>query len=235
MIESVISQLAEDAGKRYKMFAQSLSGAFLSASIVGSTPKDLAALNGMTGTILNAFVEDEAHRLSQHRGKLFDMAISDAEADMKTTLDDGFVDDLAEMTNMAGLEVVKYITNQASRDASEVNSKFRRLSLEAAALSDANEYGHSTSLIGRIEGNASFIDRSGKKWNSSVYARTIIRHHLLNVYNEVYLLAAMRMGYKEVTTTGGITFAVERYESIRDEVFHPNSHNIIHLKKVSHQ
>lgn len=86
-----------------------------------------------------------------------------------------------------------------------------------------------------------FADRAGRKFKSSKHMRDIYRHHLLTIYNEVYLSIASTFGVDKLYlshpdqsyTNNGKSISINNDESdflyyeVRDEIFHPSSNSIL--------
>lgn len=120
----------------------------------------------------------------------------------------------------------------------KLSSRSRQVSVRQAMM----EYKISTSM----ELQFFFHDRGNQKWPSRKYVRSVWRHNLLHLYNEIVLLTLADHGVDKAVVSHidpksefhglevsiATNSALPTYAEIRNEVFHPNSNAImIHVQE----
>lgn len=128
------------------------------------------------------------------------------------------------------------------RDWVTVRRTMNRFVLEAQNA--RGRYGRASTLFvrqGKIA-NLKFrqVDRAGRQWESGLFVRNLVRHHLVQVQADCACFAQRRAGKDTLTVTWPVALLAERAPisfsisgkdpelrsyatEIRDEIFHPNS------------
>lgn len=155
---------------------------------------------------------------------------------------------IREASDFAVREALSALSAQAKRDINVPSGVLMRLAIETNMLSRAGNATHVDALLrmkkkfGGELLNFMFVDRSGRRWDSTRYVQTLIHSLLLNVYNEAVMFALATQGINQARVESpkkgfnGMRFRfVENniegvlpiYSEIKDLVFHPNSLSII--------
>lgn len=152
---------------------------------------------------------------------------------------------LAEHTQEMGKNVVMRIVNVADNDKTTGRKALRQfmLDVDSRISQGMTKMGAIQTLRAGRAGNVKFTqaDRSGKLWHSTNYVTTAVRSALLHGYIEAYLFAVskrpqdiVKVEHSSGHKNNGLKFSISgldtgypSYESIRDQVFHPNSKALV--------
>jgi hypothetical protein len=147
---------------------------------------------------------------------------------------------LLEIVGPAMDTTTKFMRDTLHLDETVILGAFSRLQLQAA-LHAAKGVTASVAMnmvkAGALT-NLHFgrTDRSGKKWDTAVYTRTLVRHLLVTVYCEAYLVSLLSNGVPkawltddkgermefEILAAGG-----QLWEQLSKEYMHPNTEQLV--------
>lgn len=133
---------------------------------------------------------------------------------------------------------------QVERDVAFLTRSLRQHALQVAIAARSQRIPIAAASLQARIGSAvilSVADRAGTKWPSRKFVRTLIRHALLLLYNDVVLITLAEHGIETAEVAHlsakadvhGMIIAMSpnaefpTYAEIRDEVFHPNADAIV--------
>jgi hypothetical protein len=248
---SIIDLICNRAKDRNDFFLLGLKG-LLAESL--DSPRSVGSLASTTlrlkaKDLTNAYTLEESEILVKESASLAEVAYADAMRDMQRVGEPSSF--LREFVMEEVKQVLTSLSGQATRDAGQAERKLRSISMQVGMLLRQREWKRSAALIAVRSQQANqmkfnFVDRSGKSWDSSRYVFTVLRHHYVRVYNEVYLYAMAEYGktvayvkhedpdhawnnlkFGILSNNDGLT----TYAEIEKEVFNPNTRAFVsHLK-----
>lgn len=153
-------------------------------------------------------------------------------------------------SEVALASVLDSFASQMRRDSDVIVKYLADMSLRINMTQRQRGWSRSASIVAvKQEFNSdikySFVDRSGKHWDSTRYIRTLVRGALLTAYNESLLYVAAMSGknraYVHNANTEhkahGTSFLItptgegQTYNDIRGAIFHPNSQSYVSLER----
>lgn len=248
MITQRFSAEAEEASARYGLVVEvwrSLFRGALDSAAFGSA-QQIQAVRDQAYSIARAFLERE-------RVLITERSLSVAQSARQGALSQLGSIDTVELTDAmrAHLGVVEQhlaseIAIQIERDIGALQVALQRTNLQVSIAARAHGVSLRAALVQYRMGNASdlhffFHDRRNQKFPSRKFVRSVWRHHLLSLYNEVVLLtlsdhgeisAQVRHANRSSEFDGQIVAMSAgseqpTYAEVRDAVFHPNADAIL--------
>lgn len=245
MITDSLTALADKASVRYQQFTDNLQSIYATAL----TAIDFGGWNNVSKLTFEVFHaahvyaqaerdhvshDIEAIALTAFRASGAQSSSNDAQ-----TLSDAALTHLRETESYLNLE----LDAQLTRDIARVRNTFQRVVLEIRALARARGLDERRASIEYRIANPEeiqfeFRDRRAHRVPSEVFVRSLWRHALLAVYNEMILIQATDLGMKRVSIVrrdeNGVEVAVDTislagetglmtYSEAMDKYFHPNS------------
>lgn len=251
MIQHRLTQEADQAAARYGLLADSWQAHFHRA---------LNDRNFGTSTHAAHFIAealDMAQTYLRQEVVAFDDVFEEIASDAhQTTLDeiasndaDALTERVTDHLRAAQQYAADELLAQINRDVALMRRALQRVSLEVYAAARSRGISERQALIEyRIGNNAeldfAFHDRTNRKWSSRKFVRTLWRHSLLSVYNEVVMLTLADHGLRRARVVhldpnaeshdSLIAFSssseLPTYSEIRDTIFHPNSNAILAME-----
>lgn len=159
----------------------------------------------------------------------------------------------AQAENVSGIitearnALVGQLMQSSQRDIEVATHALRQFSLQVESMMNAKKIPYVAAVINTrlmLDPGLRFLqlDRGGKNWDSSTFAKTAVRGFLVRTYVETYLYQLASRGietakvvYEDPThKNAGLLFSVAdaagtlpTYESIKNEVWHPNSRALV--------
>lgn len=225
-----IDRTAKSIADRYSVFSSALSGALLNTAKVRLEPKDLVQMRKDIARIRGVFGNAETENLMASRSIIVNKAMANFQEDTGLTIDNVLREAIEGNSVTIISDAIDSVTMQTLRDASAVMSQARRLAIESRFLS-INLGGMSSGIVDKIitKRQSTYLDRAGRRWDSSKFAKTLVRKAMIDIYNESYLIAAIKFGRDHLYTTEGMKIDVVDYEIANDDIFHPNTRHVFTL------
>lgn len=192
------------------------------------------------------YLDGESLEISDAMFDIVREALSATRTELSVEDDDELPDAIADHANDFIAHLARELAIQIERDIATLKKTLQQTTLGVILAASAQRLPLRTALIQhRIAANTdiqfSFTDRRAAKWSSRRYVRTIWRHNLLSLYNDVVLMTL---------ADAGVDVAEVRHEDpaseihgqqislidttelptladIRDQAFHPNANAII--------
>lgn len=254
MIQHRLTQEADQAAARYGLLAAGWQGHFSRAlndadfGTSSHSARFIAEALEMAQTyIRHEIVASEAVfseiATEAHLTTLDEIASNDAD-----TLTERVTEHLSAAREYAADELLA----QINRDLALMRRALQRVSLEVYAAARSRGISQRQALIEYRIGNSAeldfaFHDRTNRKWSSRKFVRTLWRHSLLSVYNEVVMLTLADHGLRRARVVHLdpnaeshdtlIAFSssadLPTYSEIRDTIFHPNANAILAMEGSS--
>lgn len=168
----------------------------------------------------------------------------------RTAAGDEMDSSLEESLNVQVTRSVSSFASQVDRDASAIIKHFNDLSIRSVMFSRQKGWSRSASITATKkefdkEVRYTFLDRSGKSWESLKYIKTLVRGRLLETHNESLLYAIAMSGKNkafvkntdEFHKSNNVRISItpsdkyDTYESVKSKLFHPNSNSFISEKR----
>jgi hypothetical protein len=105
------------------------------------------------------------------------------------------------------------------RDRLLVQKAFRRHYLEEQLTRGNN--GGAQRRINSLQ--MKVLDAAGRRWDSALWVRSIVRHHLVTTQVETALFCWVKNGLDRAVAVWGDDHEGASYLEIKDQIFHPNS------------
>lgn len=248
MTPAKLSETAQRASERYVSFLNSLRGTL--STVIRSDPADVRTrreLRMSAFAIARTFIDVEMKLIEQDLDDVADYqfrrAVSEAglqaaDIDRAEILDDL----LAETADHLETEM----RAQIERDVAQLLKRHKDFQLEVHLISLTERVDPRSAQFRALMRHSDqvrffFKDRSGRRYPSQKFIRTVYRDALLQAGNEIYMLTAVDVGFKKARVVhpdrnAGVNDYVfplnpdtgqGSYVEIRDEAFHPNSNAIL--------
>lgn len=194
------------------------------------------------------FVQREVERLQIDTSMVALHALRDAYSEVEGQAPDELPAVLIDHIEATGGCLGQALAAQVERDLATVLKELRVAAIRVEMNVEAGSPSRQTALLqvqmdSRQAPSFRFIDRIGRKYNSTKHIRDQYRLHLLTTYNEVYLHTLASFGYEEAQvwhpdpgsvahgqilsiTSGG---HYPSYYEVQDELFHPTSSALVRL------
>lgn len=240
MICNHLTQLADQAGERYNFFTEGLRSLYhrsITTQKLGTNGP-----SGEAGSLAGLFLETEMDRLEADLNEIAEIARAATLQEIASVDASGLSDEALEHVSVSGEYLNTEIIAQVSRDIATLRKSLQRVALEVSLSAKSNQKSQRTALIEYMLGNRSdiqffFHDKASRKWQSRTFVRSIWRHTLLSVYNEVVLMTLAEHGLSRAVVEhhspnadyDGMVIALSSntelptYSEIRETVFHPNA------------
>ncbi|WLR90997.1 hypothetical protein [Shinella zoogloeoides] len=254
MIQNRLNQEADQAAARYGLLVDGWQGLFGRAlnAIDFGTASHAAHFISEALEMAQTYMRQEAVAFDD----VFEEIASEAH---QTTLDQIASNDANELTERvtdhlrtAQQYAADELLAQINRDLALMRRALQRVALEVYAASRSRGISQRQALIEYRIGNVAeldfaFHDRTNRKWSSRKFVRTLWRHSLLSVYNEVVMLTLADHGLRRARVVHLdpnaeshdtlIAFSssadLPTYSEIRDTIFHPNANAILAMEGSS--
>lgn len=241
------TQLAGQAVGRYVTFTELLRG-----------QADMALRRGPVNEKVRQETNSVAREAARSYASLEHAYLNDHTADIARAAHDQAIEDLglkprdmpdrlAEFIFSAAAYTAQLIAAQAERDTVAVAHQVRSDALRVDLYARSGRHTETSAIAAVVLDSGQgpsfrFVDRLGRRFKSTKHIRDTYRHHLLSVYNEVYLDTVADHGHDTVRVThpdtnykwNGDTLALvgdqgdfPLYYDVRDEIFHPSSNAIL--------
>lgn len=136
--------------------------------------------------------------------------------------------------------VIDRTTAQMRRDEAATRAQLQEMSLMVQLYQRMHALSNSAARLKYLQDNKTeptyqFTDRAGRRTPSARFVRAVHRQALLSVYNEVWLMRRVDLGYVDaqvLTYENGLVTKVEPlaivdYPAVRDKLFHPNANRVV--------
>lgn len=248
MIGNRLSEIAEAAAERYLSVIFALRGAYDTAlnAIDPLAPAINRQLHSTAFRVARAHLESEDAFAQEAVWEIAAQSVADALRDLGLGhVAQDVPEALSDHLSAVYEHVRSEIAVQLERDASAITQKHRKLGLQVKTYAAANGWSEAATLVHLRLAERTlkfyFRDRQGRKWPSQKYVRTVWRHALLALYNEVYLFTLAERGQTRAVVWhpdpnsryAGEVIALDdepslpSYEDIKEDAFHPNSDAVL--------
>ena len=245
---NLISTHAETASQRYRVLVDNWRSVYkrvLLESDFGSTKQLKRVIDGAYASA-RSYLDEEYKEISKAFMEISlearRAAISDLASSTAIDLTDRLSDHLIEAEDYLKRE----IAIQVERDIAFLRQSIRNTYLQVGLASKSQNISVKSALMRHQIGNVTelhffFHDRRNQKWPSQKFIRSVWRHSLLNLYNEMVLMTFAEHGVDVVqvdhmnksAASHGMKVSMSpnsvypTYFEIRNDVFHPNSDAIL--------
>lgn len=253
MILTRLSEEADAASARYGLLTNSWRSIYLSAL----NDRDFGTVLVMEKSvdeayaIASSFIADERQTIERLIEEIATEARRATISELRSIDTSELSERALEHLNVTQSYLVDEIVAQIHRDIALLRQTIQRVSLEVSIAARSRSISERAALIEYQIGNVSdiqfsFHDRSSRKWASSKFIRTVWRHTLLSVYNEIVLytladhgLSRARVEHQDpaaevhnMVIAMGSNSEFPTYSEIRMQVFHPNANAILRSETV---
>jgi hypothetical protein len=248
IVTQLMTTMAEAAAQRYGLLVdgwQALYGRALDDPRFGA-PVQLRQVEEDAYAMARRYLEAEGTEISDAMTDIAREALTATHTELSVEDSDELPDDVDEHVSAFIAHLMSALTIQIERDIATLKKTLQQTILGVTLAASAQRLPLRTALIQhRIAVNTDvkfdYADRRTAKWSSRRYIRTIWRHDLLALYNDVVLMtladagidtAHVRHEDPSADTHGQQISMVETTElptlaDIRDQTFHPNANAIL--------
>lgn len=245
-VVDILSQKALAAVDRYSAFLDQLRTQLTAAVRADPSRGDVQrSARASSVRLAQGFVQRENDLISADTAEIAQIALSDVSSELGVTQPVELNPDLTTHIELTGDILGRTLAAQVERD---VGTFMREVAIAGLNVKVNTEAGLSQaeavlSVLADKPKIASFrfIDRIGRKYNSTKHVRDMYRQHLLNSYNEIYLHSLAGAGYdlasiwhpdvnseaygQKLSITSGGDFP--SYYDVQDQFFHPTSQALV--------
>lgn len=247
-VSQILSATADAAAQRYGLLLDGWKNLYLRAlddSDFG-TPKQLNRVTAQAYSMGSLFLNGEGSEMQDAFDDIAQRALTATRDELIVEDSETFPDAVDEHVSAFEAHLTTELSIQIERDIAHLKQTLQRTVLSVTLASRAQRLPVKTALLqhrigGATEPKFGFSDRRGAKWPARRYIRTIWRHDLLALYNDVVLMTLADHGIdtaqiRHTDTTSawhGMEVAMiantelPTYADVRDEAFHPNSDAVI--------
>lgn len=235
-----MTQLADQAGERYSFFTEGLRSLYHRS--ISSQQLGTNGPSGEAGSLAGVYLEAEMDRLETDLNEIAELARTATLQEISSVDASGLSDEALEHVSVSGDYLNTEIIAQVSRDIATLRKSLQRVALEVSLSAKSDQKSKRAALIEYMLGNRAdiqffFHDKASRKWQSRTFVRSVWRHTLLSVYNEVVLMTLAEHGLARAAVEhhspdanyDGMVIALSSntelptYSEIRETVFHPNA------------
>lgn len=234
----ILDATADGFLNQYRAMLSSIAGEF--ARILDTPDPTTAKARREFSVIMNrqnmSFLSGFWGQITERAKEVAQTAVTDSGFDLngkeQFSLNEHLADALIDLCGVIKVSVL--------RDENVAEKALRRIALQVDLLQSSTGVNKVGALIkvkfGKVrELDFMQIDRTGRRRSSEVYTRLAVRHCLLLIYVESYLIAIAKNGQDlarvvypdgklgEVFSITGATPGYRAYDDLKNEVFHPNS------------
>ncbi|MBO6507504.1 MAG: hypothetical protein JJ979_03295 [Roseibium sp.] len=248
MITNKFSELAERAGERYGLVLETWRSIFnravANARFGSPAVKNQALIEAYN--VAHKHVDDETERMRADLEQIALEARSAALAVFSADDTSELTDELTQHLNDCVEHLRSEYAIQIERDIASLRKNLTITALQISVSARAQGVSRRNATLQYQVGNSRemrfyFHDRANRKWPSRKYIRTIWRHELLDLYNDVVLATAAEYGAAELEVSHAHAKAgvhgkrlslsynseLPNYSEVKAEIFHPNSESIL--------
>ena len=248
MTPAKLTEVAQSASQRYVSFLNSLRG--LLSTVIRSDPSDMRTRNQLRSAafdIARTYLNTELQMMERDTVEAAESEYARAHYDAGVALTPfepiQAVQDSID-THAEALETE--MRAQIERDVSMLLKRHRDFQMEVQMIAMSENIDMPTAQFRAIMRHSDqvrffFVDRSGRKYPSQKFIRTVYRDAMLQIGNETYMITALQMGFQRVRVVhpepgaraNEVTFPLNPsgdeggYTDIRGELFHPNSNSVL--------
>lgn len=243
------SLAADVAAQRYGMLLDGFKATHshaLDAPHFGTQRQYLRAI-GDAQALSERFAEGESDLIHEAMNQIASEALTATRAQLGVSQSSDMPGDVTEHVSSFAMYLSGEIGLQLARDIVTLGRALRDTTLRVTVASRAQRLPLQAALIQyRIAGNTAplafgYRDRRGANWTSTRYIRTIWRHNLLALYNDVVMMTLADHGLTSAfiahedpaSEFHGMQIALidstslPTYADIRDVAFHPNANAVV--------
>jgi len=246
----VLTEWAAGAADRYRLLLFVLSGAAGRAvDISGRKATVRPTLANELEKLVGTHMGGESEILLSRALEIAGVAVARANRDLgRIEVTSQLPDTLRTLVIESAQALVKEVRLQAGRDA-DAAIQFARRQAMAINMAAASRGVNLTGAAIEVRQAAQDVefgarDRAGRLWGAQNFIKTVVRHHLLTIYNDAYLTVLADHGLSTAKVLAdnpehrhnGVVFSITAtpgaeltYEMIRAQVFHPNSNCLCSL------
>jgi len=238
---AVIASSTDRASRNYSAGVNDVRGEFF---------RILAARDAVTTALRRSFIDTALRlfdkRLSQYREDLkrsTDEVMRHAMLAAGVDSDEFLKSDGGELSNYLDeliYATVFSVSNMATRDVMHGSNQLKLVAFNTLEMMANNGLQNAIkgAAIKAIVGGSVYVGSGDKPWRSIATSWLSTRHHLITVFNETTLYVGSKSGDKYFVVRSAnkqnpesdAVITVERYQQIRDKVFHPNSKALIYRR-----
>jgi hypothetical protein len=251
MIPTLLTQKADQASFRYGLFVESLRSLF-QQSLASSRFGTPALVNEVYAEAIQLGLDFNAIEAEHFEADMNEIALQARTATLNEIesidtheLTDAALEHLSESLDYLRSELLA----QSSRDIATLRKGLQRVALEVNISARSHGRPQRSALMEYLVGNKAgieffFHDRASRKWESKTFVRSIWRHTLLSVYNEVVLFTLADHGitraavehvspgaeWRDFVIALSSGSELPTYSEIRDKIFHPNAYAYLRME-----
>lgn len=244
MIE-LLDQTATRIEREYRAYLQQLSGIFTQIfdGMAPTVPAARSIYAARAQLSQSMFLSNLGRILDETSLSLENIAVESVNPELSAPQRDN----LNTLVHEARNALVTEIALATQKDSETIARQLRQLAFNVDQHMNAKGTTYNVALMNAkidLGGSTTFfqVDRSGRRWASTNYAKTGSRGFLVKTYIESYLYAMTAAGNdlarvdhpEEDHMHNGVVFSVSgeslgipTYSEIRDEVWHPNSRALV--------
>jgi hypothetical protein len=248
IITQLMTTMAEAAATRYGLLLdgwKALYGRALDDPRFGA-PVQLTQVTEEAYAMARRFLATESIEISDAMTDIASEAHTATQRELSVEVSDDFPDAVSEHASEFIAHLTRELSIQIERDIATLKKTLQQTILGVTLAASAQRLPLRTALIQhRIAANTDikfgFTDRRSAKWPAGRYVRTIWRHNLLSLYNDVVLMtladAGVDTAHVRHTDPGAETHGVQismvettelpTLADIRDQAFHPNADAVL--------
>lgn len=247
-VTRIMTTTAEAAATRYGLLLdgwRALYSRALDEPRFGA-PVQLRRIAEDAYAIARRYLEAESGEIGAAFTDIAQRALVSTHEEINDTDSAEFTDAISEHVSAFVEHLTNELTIQIERDIALLKKTLQNTILVVNVAASAQRLPLKTALIQhRIAGNTDvkfgFTDRRSARWPAQRYIRTIWRHALLNLYNDVVVMELADAGIDTAEVRhedprsdihGSVVSLVANtqlptYDDIRDQTFHPNADAVL--------
>lgn len=252
MITNRLNELSERAADRYSQLIMAWQGLFQTSANSSNfgTSQGAVKMSDEAYVTARQFLENEATQIALAVNEI----VSEARTDVLSQLQSSDEQDETVVVSELVLQSQSYLAHelaiQIERDISLLKDTMRRMTIHVGMSAKIQNTSIRQALIQHRMINTEpvqffFYARNSAKWPSRRFVRTLWRHTLLSVYNEIIMQALVDHNeFQAQVDHANVDFhaygriislfdgsSLPTYLDVRNELFHPNSDAV--LKRVA--
>lgn len=248
MITQRFSVEAETASVRYSVVVdawRSIYRGSLDAADFGS-PRQLAVIRSQAYSIATGYLERERGEIARISAEIAERARESALEELGSIDARALPEAASDHLSVTEQHLANEIAIQIERDIGALQQAVRRTALQVGIAAQSRGVSRRAALLQYRLGNPGelefyFKDRRNQKFPAQKFIRSVWRHHLLSLYNEVTLLTLADHGeiaaqVRHVNPSSEFDSTIIAmssgsqhpiYVEVRDAIFHPNADAVL--------
>jgi len=213
-----LDSFTKEIVESYEVFSSSLMGMFYFATRNQNMASELRVFSKSSDSLLNGTTNFMWTRVRQMSDKTFGDALVRSGA---LVARDANVDILV---SSAVENTVTAVARQMLKDIEGMTLDIKRLIVSAELQNRLSGQTELSSFIGAKNSvKLTYVDRSGRRWRSDRYIRSVIRSHLIGINADAYAISAASLKKTSIILSNGVVIPLENYQELRAMHLHPNT------------